>query len=128
VIFSETLAASRDLLEVGKPVLVTVEGEREGETLKLRAQSVDSLDHAASTVQSGLKVVLDRRSIQGKEARLASLKALLKPGGKGIVRLSLQLDDCGREVEIIMPGRFDISPAQKGAMSVLPGVLDVVDI
>jgi hypothetical protein len=30
-------------------------------------------------------------------------------------------------VEIAMPGRFDISP-RKGAISTVPGVLEVVDI
>ena len=34
----------------------------------------------------------------------------------------------GREVEIAMPGRFDISPAQKGAIATVPGVLEVLDI
>ena len=32
----------------------------------------------------------------------------------------MALDDRGREVEIAMPGRFDISPAQKGAISTVP--------
>jgi hypothetical protein len=40
----------------------------------------------------------------------------------------MALADRGREVEIAMPGRFDISPAQKSAISTVPGVLEVVDI
>ena len=40
----------------------------------------------------------------------------------------MALEDRGREVEIAMPGRFDISPAQKGAIATVPGVLEVVDI
>jgi len=31
-------------------------------------------------------------------------------------------------VEIAMPGRFDVSPAQKGALAAVPGVLQVMDI
>jgi len=128
VIFSETLAASRSLLEPGTPVLITVEGERDGETLKLRAQSIESLDQAAQGVQRGLRVVLDRRALQGGKNGLAALKARLKPGGKGVISISVELDDKGREVEIAMPGRFDISPAQKGAIATVPGVLEVVDM
>ena len=79
-------------------------------------------------MQRGLKVVLDRRAIVANKAPLDELKALLKPGGKGIVRFSMPLDDRGREVEIAMPGRFDVSPAQKGAITTVPGVLEVIDV
>jgi hypothetical protein len=78
-------------------------------------------------LQRGLKVVLDGRVFQANTGRLDELKAMLKPGGKGIVCLSMMLEDRRREVEIAMPGRFDISPAQKGAISTVPGVLEVVD-
>jgi DNA polymerase-3 subunit alpha len=130
VIFSETLAAARALLEPGTAVVVTVEGERDGDILKLRAQTIQSLDEAAGGVQKGLKVVLDRRAIEGGGGRsaLEELKGLLRTGGKGTLCLSVPLDDKGREVEFAMPGRFDISPAQKGAIATLPGVLEVVDI
>jgi DNA polymerase-3 subunit alpha len=128
VVFSEALAASRHLLEAGTAVLVTVEGERDGEALKLRAQAIQSLDQAAEGLQRGVKVVLDGRAFQGGGGPLDQLKSVLKPGGKGTVSLSLALADRGREVEIAMPGRFDISPAQKGAIATVPGVLEVVDI
>jgi DNA polymerase III subunit alpha len=109
-------------------VLIAVEGERDGETLKLRAQTIESLDKAAEGVQKGLKVVLNRRLIQADRGRLEELKALLKPGGKGIVHLSLALEDSGRELEFALPGRFDVSPAQKGAIATVPGVLEVEEI
>jgi DNA polymerase-3 subunit alpha len=128
VIFSETLAASRHLLEPGTAVLVSVEGERDGETLKLRAQAIECLNTAAEGVQKGLKVVLDGRRVATSKGPLDELKALLKPGGKGVVCLSLALDDAGRELEIALPGRFDISPVQKGAISTVPGVVEVIDV
>ena len=90
-------------------------------------QTVQSLDEAANGLQRGLKVVIDGRAIQADSSRLDELEALLKPGGKGLVCLSMALADRGREVEIAMPGKFDISPAQKSAISIVPGVLEVVD-
>jgi DNA polymerase-3 subunit alpha len=136
VIFSETLAQSRHLLEPGTPVLVNVEGERDGEAMKLRAQSIESLDKAAQGVQKGVKVVLDGRSLKGggnggpngSGGPLADLKALLKPNGKGTVCLSIALEEKGREAEIALPGFFDLSAAQKGALSTVPGVLEVIDV
>jgi DNA polymerase III subunit alpha len=125
VIFSEVLAHARPLLEPGTTVLITLEGEREGDSLKLRAQAIQSLDEAANNLQPGLRVVLDDCAID--TGRLAELKARLRPG-KGFVCLSMALADRGREVEFTVPGRFDTSPAQKGAILTLPGVLEVVDI
>jgi DNA polymerase III subunit alpha len=128
VIFSETLAAARSLLEPGTAVLLTVEGERDGEALKLRAQAVQSLDAAASSVQKGWKVVLDADRLAQRGGRdLAQLSEKLKAGGKGEIALSFLVH--GREVNITFPQRrFDVSPAQKGAIATLPGVLEVLDI
>jgi DNA polymerase-3 subunit alpha len=128
VIFSETLAQSRHLLEPGTAVIVTVEGERDGDALKLRAQSIEALDAAAAGVQKGLKVIVDQRSLVASKATLDELKALLKPGGRGTISLSVMLDDMGRELEIALPGRFDVSPVQKGALTTVPGVLEVIDV
>jgi DNA polymerase-3 subunit alpha len=128
VIFSETLAQSRELLEPGTPVLISVEGERDGETLKLRAQTIESLDRAAEGVQRGVRIVLDGRAIKGGGDPLDQLEALLKPGGKITVSLSMAVADAGRELEFALPGRFDVSPAQKGAISTVPGVLEVLDV
>jgi DNA polymerase III subunit alpha len=137
VIFSETLAQSRHLLEPGTAVLINVEGERDGEALKLRVGSIESLDKAAEGVQKGVKVVLDGRSLKsgsgsgvtgGGASPIEELKSLLKPNGKGTICLSIALEDKGREAEIALPGFFDISPAQKGAISTVPGVLEVIDV
>jgi DNA polymerase-3 subunit alpha len=141
VIFSETLAQSRHLLEPGTAVLINVEGERDGEALKLRAQSIESLNAAAEGVQKGVKVVLDGRALKGGGGNggggglanggttpLGELKSLLKPNGKGTICLSIALEEKGREAEITLPGYFDISPAQKGAICTVPGVLEVIDV
>jgi DNA polymerase-3 subunit alpha len=137
VLFSETLAQGSHLLEPGTAVLINVEGERDGEAIKLRVQGIESLDAAAEGVQKGVKVVLDGRSLKGGSrgganggaGPLDELKSLLKPnGGKGTICLSIALEDAGREAEIALPGSFDISPAQKGAISTVPGVLEVIDV
>ncbi len=129
VIFSETLAQSRHLLEAGTAVLITVEGERgEGDTLKLRAQSIESLDAAAENIQKGVKVILDGRVLNGSRSTIEDLRQLLKPGGKSTVCLGIALSDAGRELEISLPGRFEVSPAQKSALQTVPGVLEIIDL
>ena len=128
VIFSDTLARSRELLEPGTPLLLTVEAERDGETLKMRVQAIEALEAAAANVQRGLKLVLDRGLAQAHGAPLDELRKLLKSGGKGEIRLVVPLPDRGQEVELTLPGRYEIGPMQMGELSTLPGILEILEI
>ncbi len=128
VIFSDTLAAARDLLEPGTPVLLAVTAERDGDAVKMRVEGIEALDKAAAGVQRGLKVVLDRRLLEKNADPMALLKSHLLAGGKGEIRLVLALDDRGKEVEFTIPGRYDVSPARAGILSTMPGVVEVLEI
>jgi DNA polymerase-3 subunit alpha len=132
VIFSDTLALCRELLEPGTPVLLTVEAERDGENLKMRVQAIEALDKAAGSLEQGLGIVLDEALLAVRKAALEDLKSELRPaagnGRKGgEVRLLLRLPDRGRTIEIALPGRYDVSPAAAGRLSTVPGVLDIVE-
>ena len=132
VIFSDTLAAARDLLEPGTPVLLTVEAERDGDTVKLRVQGIEALDKAAEGVERGLRIVLDARTLASHGDALARLKSHLKPANGhgrrgGEVRIVLALAHRRRELELVVPGRYDVSPAQAGLISTVPGVLAVAE-
>ena len=131
VIFSDTLALCRDLLEPGTPVIVSVEAERDGETLKMRVQSLEALDEAALNVPRNLRIVLDRSVLQsGASQRLSEARALLKPAGAkgGEVRFILPLDDSRREIEFNLPGRFVVSPQDAARLSAIPGVIEVIEL
>ncbi|MFN3869013.1 MAG: OB-fold nucleic acid binding domain-containing protein [Hyphomicrobiaceae bacterium] len=134
VIFSDTLAACRDLLEPGTPVIVSVEAEVDGETLKMRVQGIEALDAVAANVQRRLKLVLDadtlsKRRDWGREIVEMLTPSVGGPGRKGgEIRLVLPLAERGREVEIIVPGSFDVSPQQVGRLSTVPGVVAVVEM
>jgi len=128
VVFSDTLAQCRDLLEPGTPVLLAVSAERDEDTVKMRVEGLEALDKAAEGVQRGLKVVLDRHALQKSAEPIAKLKSHLKHGGKGEIRLVLALEDRGREIELIIPGRYDVSPARAGILSTTPGVAEVLEI
>ncbi|MCL4767350.1 MAG: DNA polymerase III subunit alpha [Hyphomicrobiaceae bacterium] len=127
VIFSDTLAQARDLLEPGTPVLLTVEAEREGDSVKMRVQSLEALDKAAGAVQRGLRLVLGGDAVLARRSEIAGIRELLKPGC-GEIRLVLKLDEKGREVELTMPGRYEVGPMVRGTLSTVPGVLEVVDL
>ena len=133
VIFSDTLNACGDLLKPGTPVVIGVEAERDGDTLKLRVNSLEALDEVAASVQSGLKLILDSNVIARQPGWKAEILERLIPraynGRKGgEIRLVMELPERGRELEFKVPGSFDVSPQQAGALSTVPGVREVVEL
>ena len=121
-LFSEVLAQVRDLLDSGKPLLVTVDIRADDDALRLTAQRIEPLDKVVAQAAAGLKVVL------GEAAALAAFKSLLQgeAGGRGHVNVVVPLPT--REVEIALPGGFRIGPQVLSAVQRLPGVLSVQEI
>ena len=133
VIFSDTLNACGHLLKAGMPVVIGVEAERDGDTLKMRVQSLEALDDVAANVQRGLKLVLDANVVAHQRNWKAEIMERLVPktaNGKkgGQIRIVMAIPDRGRELEITVPGTYDVSPQQAGALSTVPGVLEVVEL
>jgi DNA polymerase-3 subunit alpha len=119
--FPEVLAASRPLLEAGKSVLLKLNASWEGDELKLRALSVTDLDKAAADAGEGLKIYLE-------DVRpLGAIAAQLRQPGKGMITLVVPGSE-GREVEIKLPQRQQVSGALKGAIKSLQGVAMVESI
>ena len=78
VVFSEALAASRELLQPGSAVLLDVEAEADGETVKARVQRITSLEAAAEARHSGIKIYLE-----GTRALDTHRRAGRRPGRAG---------------------------------------------
>jgi DNA polymerase-3 subunit alpha len=117
VVFSELLAASRSLLEVGTAVMLDVEAEADGENVKVRVNRLSSLDRAAEARHAGMKVyVEDTRALAPLAEQVGS------GGGQGQFRLVLRLDDLSREVEFVLPQGVDATPKQRSALKLVEGV------
>lgn len=122
VVFSDTLAVSRELLEPGNAVLITCEAEWDGSEAKLMIRSVEALDDAVVKVESGLKIFL-------RDADpLPSIVQRLDKSGKAPIHLILTIDKGRREVEMALPARYTVTPKIKSALKAVPGVWDVQDI
>ena len=133
VVFSDTLNACGHLLKAGTPVVITVEAERDGDTLKMRVQSLEALDDVAASVQRGLKLVLDADIVARQRDWKAEIVERLIPRAQngrkgGEIRIVMAVPDRGRELEFVVPGSYDVSPQQAGALSTVPGVLEVVEV
>jgi DNA polymerase-3 subunit alpha len=122
-LFSEVLSRSRELLESGTPLLVTADLRMEGEALRVTAQEVSSLDEAAAKAGAGMRVWLE------KTEAVPHIRALLDREGKGRGRVVLVPRlDAAQDVEITLPGGFNVTPRLAQAMKMLPGIGRVEDL
>ncbi len=123
MMFSEVLSQVRPLLDGGQPLLVHVDVRAEEETLRLTAQRAESLDGVVAHAAAGLKVFL------GEGDALPPLRGLMQreSGGRGRVTVVVPVPPA-REVEVLLPGGFKISPRVRAAVKSLPGILDVHDV
>lgn len=126
VVFQETLESARDLLEAGVLVLLTANAEeREGE-VRFACDGVRRLDTAAAQTTSQLRITVSGEgAIEAVRRRLAAVKPA-SAGEAGEVILFLTLpDQGGRQVELLLRDRAACTPAVRGALKTVDGVLDV---
>ncbi|MDQ0315541.1 DNA polymerase III subunit alpha [Amorphus orientalis] len=119
VIFSDGLAQFRDLLEPGQSVILMVHAEEREEGVSARIQSVEPLDEAALRLKRSLRVFLR------DPAPLESLSRHLPKSGDADVSLVLLVDGGRQEVEVKLPGRYQVTPPVASALKQLPGVVQV---
>jgi DNA polymerase-3 subunit alpha len=128
VLFSEGLAQFRDQLEPGRAVLLALSAELQGDDVRARIQSVESLDEAAARQQKGLRVfVRDDKPLESVAKRLQGTAVPQRSGSDksaGEVSMVLILNE-RTEVEVKLPGRFKVSPQIAGAIKAIPGVVEV---
>ena len=128
MLFSEGLAQFRDQLEPGKAVLLALSAELQGDDVRARIQSVESLDEAAAKLQKGLRVFLRDDEAVGERRQAAARDRRRSASGAdkadGEVSMVLILGE-GTEVEVKLPGRFKVSPQIAGAIKAIPGVVEV---
>jgi DNA polymerase III subunit alpha len=119
-LFSEVLSRSRELLTEGNAILISCEARVDNETLRLTAQDVEALEKAAQNVGQGIRLWLEAT------AAVDHIRTLLTREGKGRGRVSVVArTGTGQDVEITLPGGFNVSPRLMQAMKVIPGVAEV---
>ena len=126
-VFSETLAASRDLLDeagaTNAPVLVDVDVRIEdGESIRLLVRSFSTLDSAAARSTRGFRIFL------GGDDAIGPLHGLLtrEQGGHGTVDLVVPCGD--GEAEIRLKTKIRTAPAIHQAIKSIPGVIYVEEV
>jgi len=131
VVFSELLAAARDLLEAGAPVLVTAEARLDGEQMRLTAQAIESLESASRHIATELSIALSPEALTGGAGALKELKTLIEAQGRGAAKVRLIVPVAGgdgvpgQELEIVLRGGIALAPGAVAAIRAIKGVAAV---
>ncbi len=123
--FSETLNTSRDLLEAGAHVLMSVTVEDRDGDARFTCEGMRSLEKAAASAASQLRISITAPSaLDGVKRRLAGVSPA-SPREGGAVIIAMRLPETGREVEVTLPGVAACTPAMRGALKGVEGVVEV---
>ena len=123
-VFSELLTGSRDLLQVNASIVVGIEARLDGDTPKMVAQSIRSVEEVVAGASTGLRICLDN------DSPLPGLRDALEDGaeGNGYVYVNLNLGADQRQVELTLPDRYKVTPSLRDRLETVPGVLEVQEI
>jgi DNA polymerase III subunit alpha len=124
-VFSDTLESARDLLEAGSSVVLTVEANLEGDTLKLLARAVQPID----TVADQSAATAFRIHLNQAEAATSIATLLARVEGRTRAQITLCVpDDQGREIDLTLPQQYPVTPQIRGAIKAVQGVVLVEEI
>ncbi len=129
VVFSELLAVARDLLETGKPVFITADARLDGDSVRMTAQAIESLEDAAKQTVTDLRIAL----ATDPGNALKDLKALIDAQGRGKARIRIVVPTGGNnggpnsggpgeETEILLRGGVALTPGVIAAIRALRGI------
>lgn len=119
VVFSEVLVASRELMESGEPMLITLEAKLEDDQVRLMVSKMMPLDEAVAARLDNLRIELKDGT------PVDEIKEIIDADGKGNGRILLVARSNGHVVEVGLPGRYAISPQTLGRVKDVPGVTDI---
>jgi DNA polymerase III subunit alpha len=128
MLFSELLMKYRALLEPGVPLFVTIAGSMDGEDLRIRILEMDTLEKALRKTQRGVRLFLSEHAVLGGRGRgetpIAGLDRVLRRGEDGEISMTVMMSD-GGEVDLKLPGRFNLGATQISDLGNISGILDI---
>jgi DNA polymerase-3 subunit alpha len=121
----ESLRRCRDVLEVGRAISVRVRAKANDGEVRFYGDEAEFIEKALEGAVASLRIHLSPRSTQIDALKKRLETAASQRGGE--VTLIAGMDG-GREVELRLPGRFNLDAALRGALKMAPGVMFLEDV
>ena len=119
-LFSEILAASRELLDSNKPLLLSVEAQVEGDTYRLTAQSIKDLDVVARDHAGSMNIVIEQIEAASKLASILEASATARTEQAALTLTILTEEE---EVEVALQGYKIPIGAAKARIAAIEGIV-----
>src|SRR5690606_17794478 len=119
-LFSELLHSSREILEPGQALLLSVDAEMREDQMRLTATRIEKLDEALEHKINRIEIHLS------DSTPVAKLNELLSKG-QSEIGLFVELED-GRVVEMSIPGRWGLDVQARNILRSEPGISGILEI
>jgi DNA polymerase-3 subunit alpha len=119
----ETLRRRREYLEPGQAIVLKVRAKAADGEVRFFGDDAEPLDRAIDKVAAALRV-----HVAPQSADLEALKKRLVGAASGGEVIVVAGFGGGREVEVRLPGRYQLDPAARGALKTAPGVAFLEDV
>lgn len=114
--FSEQLIEYQELLAPGQTVFITVSGRLEEENLRLTLVSMENLESKLSNVAQKYELRLTDPGL------VPQVQDILKQAGTGASTIQLRMPVSGKQVRMVIPGRFRLSAEVCATLSSIQGI------
>ena len=122
MIFSETLAISRDLLIPGEMLLLNIDAEVKDDQTRMLSHGIQLLETALEGKIQEIKITMN------KPGGLKKLKEFMDIEGAGRARISLYMQlETGQQIHMRMPGRWSLSAQARNIIAAEPGVVNIAE-
>ena len=122
MVFSEELAKTRNILNAGESLLLTVDAGLREDQMRVTIQGIQKLSDALAAQPRRCIVTLQ------DTAALDQIKSVVSAEGQGMSTLLLKVPaNDGYVAEIVVPGRWKLSPQALSSLHRLPGVVGVME-
>jgi DNA polymerase-3 subunit alpha len=121
-LFSDVLAQTRNFLEPGQTLLLTIDAEQREDQIRYTVQDIKPLDKALEGKIREIQIYMDTPAAAPK------IKQFLDIEGKGAAQvvLFMSIDD-GRKAKIILPGRWNLGPQARNKIRAEQGVREILE-
>jgi DNA polymerase-3 subunit alpha len=121
-VFSELLAAHRDLMTAGQAVILTIDVQKTGDEVRLTCQGIEALEPAIENAAAGLRILLSAAD------GVPGLQEILTREGRGRGQVTAIVMEEAREIELRLPGAWSVTGRGRAAIKSLPGVVEVQEV
>jgi DNA polymerase-3 subunit alpha len=121
----ESLRRCREALEVGRAVSVRVRAKANDGEVRFYGDEAEFIERTLEGAIASLRIHVSPRSAEIEALKKRLETAASSRGGEVMLIAGME---GGREVELRLPGRFNLDAALRGALKTAPGVMFLEDV